>query len=49
VLDLLLPKFFAGLRVQAVDFNRLGHGGLLSRDMTFRFPPYGEFEAKDEL
>jgi hypothetical protein len=49
VLDLLLPKFFAGLRVQAVDFNRLGHGGLLSRDMAFRFPPYGEFEAKDEL
>ncbi len=49
VLDLLLPKFFAGLRVRASDFNSLGHGGLLSKDMAFRFPPYGEFEAKDEL
>ncbi len=49
VLDLLLPRFFAGLRVRASDFNNLGHGGLLSRDMAFRFPPYGGFEAKDEL
>jgi molybdopterin biosynthesis enzyme len=49
VLDLLLPKFFAGVRVRASDFNSLGHGGLLSKDMAFRFPPYGEFEAKDEL
>ncbi len=49
VLDLLLPKFFAGLRLRAADFNSLGHGGLLSRDMAFRFPPYGEFEAEDEL
>jgi len=40
VLDLLLPRFFAGLRVRASDFNNLGHGGMLSKDMAFRFPPY---------
>ncbi len=33
VLDLILPRLFTGARVQAADFNSLGHGGLLSRDM----------------
>jgi hypothetical protein len=41
VLDLILPRLFTGARVTASDFNGLGHGGLLSKDMAFRFPPYG--------
>lgn len=41
VLDLILPRLFTGARVTAADFNGLGHGGLLSKDMAFRFPGYG--------
>ena len=47
VLDLILPRLFTGARVTADDFNRLGHGGLLSKDMAFRFPAYGAFETLD--
>jgi molybdopterin biosynthesis enzyme len=47
VLDLILPRLFTGARVTAADFNELGHGGLLSRDMAFRFPPYGAFDTLD--
>lgn len=42
VLDLVLPRLFSGLRVERRDLVALGHGGLLTRDMAFRFPPYGE-------
>jgi molybdopterin biosynthesis enzyme len=45
VLDLILPRLFTGARVSASDFNGLGHGGLLSKDMNFRFPPYGSEES----
>ena len=45
VLDLILPRLFSGARVGAADFNGLGHGGLLSRDMSFRFPSYGAFDT----
>lgn len=47
VLDLILPRLFTGLKVEAMDFAHLGHGGLLSRDMSFRFPPYGSFDTVD--
>jgi hypothetical protein len=47
VLDLILPRLFTGTRVQARDFTSLGHGGLLSKDMSFRFPPYGAFDTVD--
>jgi len=47
VLDLILPRLFTGGRVTAGDFNGLGHGGLLSKDMAFRFPPYGAFDTLD--
>ena len=47
VLDLILPRLFTGARVTAADFNNLGHGGLLSKDMAFRFPPYGAFDTLD--
>ncbi|HYY45445.1 MAG TPA: hypothetical protein VE951_00140 [Candidatus Angelobacter sp.] len=47
VLDLILPRLFTGAHVTAADFNGLGHGGLLSKDMAFRFPPYGAFDTLD--
>lgn len=46
VLDLLLPRFLAGRPVRAEDLAELGYGGLLSKDMAFRFPPYA---AEEEL
>jgi len=48
VLDLILPRLFTGARVTARDFNGLGHGGLLSKDMAFRFPAYGAFDTLDQ-
>lgn len=47
VLDLILPRLFTGSRLTAADFNGLGHGGLLTRDMAFRFPPYGAASLDD--
>jgi hypothetical protein len=41
VLDLLLPRFLSGQPVRAGDIARLGHGGVLGKDMAFRFPAYG--------
>ncbi len=40
VLDILLPRFLAGCPVYAADIARLGHGGMLGKEMAFRFPPY---------
>jgi hypothetical protein len=40
VLDLLLPRFLSGQPVRAADIAVLGHGGVLGKDMAFRFPPY---------
>jgi hypothetical protein len=40
VFDLVLPRILAGERVDARALAELGHGGLLTRDATFRFPPY---------
>jgi hypothetical protein len=39
-LDLLLPRFLSGRTVRGSDIARLGHGGLLSKEMGFRFPSY---------
>lgn len=40
VLDLLLPRFLSGRRVRAEDIAAFGHGGLLGKEMAFRFPQY---------
>ncbi|HET9661312.1 MAG TPA: hypothetical protein VFP05_13330, partial [Thermomicrobiales bacterium] len=40
--DLVLPSIMAGERVTATDLAGIGYGGLLDRDMQFRFPPYEE-------
>ncbi|MBI3457374.1 MAG: hypothetical protein HY002_16470 [Candidatus Rokubacteria bacterium] len=38
--DLLLPRLFAGDAIGPVELAAYGHGGLLGREMAFRFPPY---------
>lgn len=40
VFDLVLPRLLTGERIGARDLAALGHGGFLTRDMAFRFPPY---------
>lgn len=42
VLDLILPRLFAGEPIGRDDLARLGHGGMLGREMAFRFPPYDD-------
>src|SRR5262249_10281278 len=41
ILDLVLPRLFAGEPIGRDDLARLGHGGMLGREMAFRFPRYG--------
>jgi hypothetical protein len=38
--DLILPRLLAGEPVGPAELAAFGHGGLLSREMAFRFPPY---------
>jgi hypothetical protein len=46
--DLLLPRLLSGERADARTVARLGHGGVLAREMRFRMPPYArELEAED--
>jgi hypothetical protein len=47
--DLVLPQILAGQRVDNRALAELGHGGLLSRDMAYRFPPYRTNAARGEL
>jgi hypothetical protein len=46
--DLLLPRLLTGEPPTLRTVSALGHGGILTRDMRFRFPPYArELEAPD--
>jgi hypothetical protein len=47
--DLVLPRILAGERVNNRDIAGLGHGGLLSREMAYRFPPYRAGVQRGEL
>ena len=47
--DLVLPRLLAGDRVGNREIAALGHGGLLSREMAYRFPPYRADAARGEL
>jgi molybdopterin biosynthesis enzyme len=47
--DLVLPRILAGEEIGNRQIAELGHGGLLSRDMAFRFPPYRAAAARGEL
>jgi molybdopterin biosynthesis enzyme len=46
--DLLIPRLLAGEPPTAATVAKLGHGGVLSREMRFRFPAYAlELEAPE--
>lgn len=47
--DLILPRVLAGRRVDAASLAELGHGGLLGREMAFRFPLYRAGARRGEL
>lgn len=47
--DLILPRILTGERVDNAVMATLGHGGLLSRDSAYRFPPYRKSGARGEL
>ena len=46
VLELVLPRLLAGETLGREDLVRLGHGGMLRREMAFRFPPYEPSETE---
>jgi len=46
--DLLLPRLLTGEPPSLTTVSRLGHGGILTREMRFRFPAYArDLEAPD--
>jgi hypothetical protein len=47
--DLVLPRLLAGLPVGNAELAGLGHGGLLSQDSAYRFPPYRASTARGEI
>jgi hypothetical protein len=47
VADLVLPWVMAGEQVTSADIAAIGYGGMLDRDMGWRFPPY-DVESVDE-
>jgi molybdopterin biosynthesis enzyme len=47
--DLVLPRILVGEAVGNREIAGLGHGGLLSREMAYRFPPYRANAARGEL
>jgi hypothetical protein len=47
--DLVLPRLLAGEALGNRELAGLGHGGLLSREMAYRFPPYRANVARGEL
>ncbi|MGQ0765071.1 MAG: hypothetical protein ACT4OZ_05320 [Gemmatimonadota bacterium] len=46
VFDLLLPRLLLGESLAASHLSRLGHGGFLTSDMAYRFPPYRRSAAR---
>jgi len=49
VFDLVLPRILCGDRVGGAELASLGHGGFLTRDMAFRFPPYRRSRRRGEV
>ena len=47
--DLVLPRLLAGEALGNAEIAALGHGGLLSREMAYRFPAYRVGAARGEL
>ena len=40
--DLILPRLLTGERLTAESLAQLAHGGVLTREMRFRFPAYAQ-------
>jgi hypothetical protein len=40
--DLILPRLLTGERLTVESLAELAHGGVLGREMRFRFPPYAQ-------
>jgi hypothetical protein len=49
VFDLIFPRILAGERIGKAELAELGHGGFLTRDMAFRFPPYRPARDRGEV
>jgi len=47
VADVVLPWIMADEQVELDDMAGIGYGGLLDRDMSFRFPPYDAAEVHE--
>jgi molybdopterin biosynthesis enzyme len=47
--DLVLPRILTGEHIDNAALAALGHGGLLSRDSAYRFPPYRKSGTRGEL
>lgn len=47
--DLLLPRLLAGDRLSRASLSRLGAGGLLTKELAFRLPPYRPGLPRGEL
>jgi hypothetical protein len=40
--DLILPRLLTGESLTRKSLAELAHGGVLGREMRFRFPPYAQ-------
>ena len=47
--DLVLPRVLAGAGTGSADLATFGHGGLITKDTSFRFPRYREATARGEM
>ena len=47
--DVLLPMLLAGDKLSRAALSQLGAGGLLTKDLSFRFPPYRPDLPRGEL
>lgn len=45
--DLFMAQLFAGVKLTRREIAKWGHGGLFTREMAFRFPPYGITNTDD--
>jgi hypothetical protein len=47
--DLVLPRVLAGEEVGAAELASFAHGGLITKDTSFRFPRYRDTAARGEM
>jgi len=49
VFDLVLPRVLADERLSSATLAELGHGGMLTRDVSYRFPQYDPTKSRGAL